>query len=85
MPKRNIEQPQRRLAIEWLRLIGGDFCDPEVDAIFLQQAFGEITMRRRDAAFQRFPGDVLLTGRLDILRDQHIDAVRLTIDVIVDP
>ncbi len=57
----------------------------QLDAVFLQQAPGEVAVLGRDARFQAFPGDVLFARRRDVLGDQHVEAVGLAVDVIVDP
>ena len=42
-------------------------------------------MFRPDPCFQTFPGDVLFARGRNIFRDQHVQAVGLAIDVIVNP
>jgi len=42
-------------------------------------------MLGRNPRLQRFPGDVAFARGQDVFGDQHVDAIGLAVDVIVDP
>ena len=85
MAERSIEHLQRALAVERLRLIVIDVGCGQLDAVFLQQVAGEIAMLGRNPRFETFPGDVFLACGRNVLRDQHVEAIGLAVDMVVDP
>ena len=85
MPERGVENFQRALRVERLRLIVGDIGGREFNAIFLQQVAGEGAMFGRNPRFQALPGDVLLAGGRDVFGNQHVQPIGLAVDVVVDP
>jgi hypothetical protein len=83
--ERRIEDFQRALRVERLRLVVGDIGRRQFDAVFLQEVAGEVAMRGRNPRLQAFPGDVFLACRRNVLGDQHVEPVGLAVDMIVDP
>src|SRR5450755_4311455 len=84
-PIRSLQNFQRALRVERLRLVVGDTGRRQLNAVFLQQVPGEGAMLGRDPELQAFPGDVLFACRRNVLRDQHVEPIGLAVDVIVDP
>src|ERR1700716_3384681 len=85
MPERGVEHLERALAIEGLRLVVGDARRRQFDAVLVQEVAGEGAMFAGNPRLQAFPGDVLLARCRDIFGDQHVEPIRLAIDVIIDP
>ena len=83
--ERGLENFQRALSVERLRLVVIDAGLRQFDAVFFQEVAGECAVLVRNSRFQAFPGDVLLARGGDVLRDQHVEPIGLAIDVIVDP
>ena len=85
MAECDLQHAQRVGRIEGLRLIAGAFLHDQVDIRLGQQFGGEIPMLLRHADRQLLPCDVLLTACRHVLRHQHVNAVRLAADMLIDP
>jgi hypothetical protein len=85
MPERRIEDFQRTLRVERLRLVVGDISRRQFNAVFLEEVAGEGAMFVRNPRLQAFPGDILLACGRNVLGDQHVEPIGLAVDVIVDP
>jgi hypothetical protein len=83
--KENFKQFQRAFCVERLRLVVGDVGRRQFDAVFFQQVLGEGAMFGRNPRLQAFPGDILLARRRNVFRDQHVEPIGFSVDVIVDP
>jgi hypothetical protein len=85
MTERGFEHFQRPRRVKRLRRIGGNGGGRELDAMSLEEVAGEVTVFGRNPSLQAPPGDIVLTRSRDVFRDQHVQAVGLAVDVIVDP
>ncbi|MGY4593978.1 hypothetical protein ACVWXL_001724 [Bradyrhizobium sp. GM22.5] len=83
--ERDLQQLQRGPAIERLRLVVGDLGGREFDVVFLQEIARVVAVLLWHARLKALPGDVLLARSRDVFGDQHVDAVRLAVNVLVDP
>jgi len=90
MAKRGLEQPQRVLGLKRHRRIGRPD-SPSLNRLRRlysvpgEKLTHEILVLLRDVLDQRACGGALVVLDREILRDEHVDAVGLAIDVIVDP
>ena len=81
----SLEHFERALRVERLRLIGRHRCGRQFDVVRLEELAGEVAMLRRHPRLETVPGDVRLARRGDILGDQHVDAIGLAVDMVIDP